>query len=132
MARNDDQPIILRGHVRAGNGGYRPYEGLSDAEKKAFGRKAVERMGKAFTDHCTIHPEAIPRILTAGEKKSNDAQTGDDTDGAQGGTEVVGDRGNNVADGSEALRGAASRISSQGHKARAVSAHHQGYELKLE
>lgn len=62
------QEIICRGFVPDGNGGYRPYDELSDTEKKAFERKAVERMGKVFTDHCSVHPEAIPRILAAGEK----------------------------------------------------------------
>lgn len=69
VRKKDNQPLILRGFVSDGNGGYRPYEELSDEEKKAFGRKAVERMGKVFTDHCTIHPEDIPRVLAAGEKR---------------------------------------------------------------
>ena len=70
VRKGDNQAITVRGFVRDGNGGYRPYEDLSGEEKKAFGRKAVECMGKKFADHCTIHPEAIPHILAAGEKKA--------------------------------------------------------------
>lgn len=68
--KKDNQPLILRGYVSDGNGGYRQYDELSNEEKKAFGRKAVERMGKKFADHCTIHPEVIPSVLAAGEKKA--------------------------------------------------------------
>ena len=70
VRKKDNQPLILRGHVSNGNGGYYPLEDLSNEERKAFGRKAVERMGKVFTDHCAIHPEAIPHILAVGEKKA--------------------------------------------------------------
>ena len=59
--------IKCRGFVPDGSGGYSPYEELNSGVKEAFGRELVRRMGEAVNRYASAHPEAIPRIIAAGD-----------------------------------------------------------------
>lgn len=57
--------IKCYGFVQDGTGVYRPYEEMSAAEKRVFGRAIVQRMGEAINRYASVHPETIPRIIAA-------------------------------------------------------------------
>jgi len=60
MAKKNNE-LTVRGFVPDGNGGYRPYEDLTEAEKDAFGKRIVEKMGRVINDYFSQHPEAYER-----------------------------------------------------------------------
>ncbi len=49
------KPIKCRLLVPDGNGGYREYTELSDAERESFGKKLSQRMGETLNEYYTAH-----------------------------------------------------------------------------
>ncbi|MBR4549247.1 MAG: hypothetical protein IKO83_04930 [Oscillospiraceae bacterium] len=48
------KPITCRLFIPDGNG-YREWDGLTDAEKEAFGKQCTNRMGEALNDYFDQH-----------------------------------------------------------------------------
>lgn len=51
------KPIKCVSFIPDGNGGYRPYDDLSEKEKDEFAEIMTNRMGKVFNDYFSQHPE---------------------------------------------------------------------------
>lgn len=48
--------------VPDGEGGHRPIEELTPAEREAFSNRIVETLGKGFNDYFGLHPEVYEKI----------------------------------------------------------------------
>lgn len=61
MARKS-QKITVEGYVPNGSGGYTRVEDLSPEERKQFSQWMVDRMGHAFQDYFSTHPEEYAKF----------------------------------------------------------------------
>jgi hypothetical protein len=59
MKSND---ITVIGFVPDGAGGYRPLEDMTPEERRDFGTRLAQRMGKALNDYYSVHPAEYARI----------------------------------------------------------------------
>ena len=59
------KPVVARGWVPQGDGTYKNLEDLTPEERKAFGDKLAERIGRTVNRYYSAHPEEIPRFLAA-------------------------------------------------------------------
>lgn len=60
MARSADITVI--GFVPDGAGGYRPVESMTPEERRDFGTRLAQRIGKALNDYYSVHPAEYARI----------------------------------------------------------------------
>jgi len=59
MKSND---ITVIGFVPDGDGGYRSVESMTPEERRDFGTRLAQRIGKALNDYYSVHPAEYARI----------------------------------------------------------------------
>lgn len=56
------KPITCVSYIPDGNGGYRRYDELSEAEKEEFANYINNKLGNYFNDYFSRHPEVYEKF----------------------------------------------------------------------